>query len=204
MVYRGIDKDKARSLLADDIGSTFPTFIETARTKDLPPMKAQIVSPQKMLENPRLAIEAGVALLFAINGTCQGLLALGRRITKERHSLEEQELLQTMVNNFMVFLGNARAFETIQKLNLDLDKRNIELSKTIEELSASRLRIELLERAKAHVKSIVQREIERTRRVSVVDLILIIIVALGLGVVSNLSNPDGISLFPQVLSLIHI
>lgn len=200
VVYRGIEKEKVRGPLEGDIERIILKFFETARNKGLTPMKAQIVPPGKLLDNPVFPIEASVGLLFMIDDTCLGLVGLGSRITNQRYSKEEQELLTTLVNNFTVFLGNAKSFETIQKLNVDLERRNIQLNKTIEELSASRLRIEVLERAKAHVKSVIQSEMKRTRRVSAIDFILILVVALGLGIMSNLSNPDGIKLVPRVWS----
>ena len=200
VVYRGIEKEKVRGPRGNDIDKTLPQFFEGAKTKDLTPMKAQMVPPERLLNNPVCPIDASVGLLFIINDTCLGLIGLGSKITEQSYSAEEQELLTTLVNNFTVFLGNAKSFETIQKLNADLEKRNIQLNKTIEELSASRLRIEVLERAKARVKSVIQSEMKRTRRVSAIDFILILVVALGLGIASNLSNPDGINLVPQVWS----
>lgn len=200
LAYRGIEKERLRRLQEDDIEKIVIKSFETAKNRNLAPMNAQMVPPEELLDSLVCPMDASIRLLFMIDDTCLGLMGLGGKITKQSYSEEEQELLLTLVNNFMVFLGNARSFETIGELNIDLEKRNIELSKTIEELSASRLRIEVLERAKAHVKSVIQREMERTRRVSVMDFILILVVALGLGIVSNLSNPDGINLVPQVWS----
>lgn len=200
VAYRGIEREKVRSLQEDDIERIGVNFFETAKNRNLTPMNAQMVHPEKLLVSLFFPLDASIGLLFMVDDTCLGLMGLGSKITKQSYSQEEQELLLTLVNNFMVFLGNARSFETIQKLNVDLEKRNIELNKTIEELSASRLRIEMLERAKAQVRSVIQREIKRTRRVSVMDFILILAVALGLGIVSNLSNPNGINLVLQVWS----
>jgi len=200
VAYRGIEKEKIRRLREDDIEKIVIEFFETAKNKSLTPMNAQVVCPEELLDNPVCPIDATTGLLFMIDETCLGLMGLGRKITMQRYSEEEKELLLTLVNNFMIFLGNARSFETIQKLNVDLEKRNIQLNKTIEELSASRLRVEVLERTKARVKSVIQREMERTRRVSIMDFILILVVALGLGIVSNLSDPDGINLVPRVWS----
>lgn len=200
VAYRGIEKEKLRSLQGDNIERIIMEFFETAKNNNLTPMNAQMVSPEKLSDGLVCPIDASIELLFVIDDTCLGLMGLGSKITKQSYSDEEQELLLTLVNNFMVFLRNTRSFETIQKLNVDLEKQNIQLNKTIEELSASRLRIEVLEKAKTHVRSVIQREMERTRRVSVMDFILILVVALGLGIISNLSNPEGISLVPQVWS----
>lgn len=200
VVYRGIEKEKLRRPLEDNIERIILKFLETAKTQNLTPMKAQMVPHENVLDGLAFPIGVSVRLLFMIDDTCLGLMGLGNKITEQSYSPEEQELLLTLVNNFMVFLVNARSFETIQKLNVNLGKRNIQLNKTIEELSASKLRIEVLERAKAHIKSVIQREMERTRRVSVMDFILILVIALGLGIISNISNPDGINLVPRVWS----
>jgi len=200
VAYRGIEREKARRLQEDDIERIVAKFFETAKNRNLTPMNAQMVPPEKLLDSLVFPLDARIGLLFMVDDTCLGLMGLGSKITEQSYSQQEQELLLTLVNNFMVFLGNARSFETIQKLNIDLEKRNVQLNKTIEELSASKLRIEMLERAKAQVRSVIQREIKRTRRVSVMDFILILAVALGLGIISNLSNPNGISLVPQVWS----
>lgn len=97
----------------------------------------------------------------------------------------------------MVFLENTRSFETIQRLNVDLEKRNIELNKTIENLTASRHKVEVLESAKVRFKSAIQREIEKTRRMSVKDFILILSGCLLLGFAFNFTNPGGITLLPK-------
>jgi len=58
-----------------------------------------------------------------------------------------------------------------------------------------------LERTKARVKSAIQREMERTGRVSVMDFLSIMVIGLILGLIFNFANPSGISLVP--LSWLH-
>ncbi len=198
VVYRGIEKEKVARLREDDIERALPQFFETAKTDDLSPERVQTVPPEKLVNNSACPIQASVGLLFTIDDTCQGLIGLENKITGQTYSSEEQELLRTLVNNFMVFLGNARSFKAVRELNVDLEKRNVQLTKTIEELTASRRKIEVLERAKAQVTRVIQKEIKRTRRVSVVDIILILVLALGLGIISNFSKPEGINLIPEV------
>jgi rhodanese-related sulfurtransferase len=198
VVSRGIDKGRAGGLSAENIEGTLPQFFEAVGANDMTSTKARIVSSEKLLGKAILPMEVGVELFFSFNSTCRGLVGLGKRITGQGYTSKEKELLQTITNNFMVFGGNAKSFETIRGLNTDLEKRNVELTKTVEELSASKLRIEGLERAKARVKTLIQKEMERKRKVSLVDFVLIIVVAFGLGIISNLSNPDGIGLVPQI------
>jgi rhodanese-related sulfurtransferase len=107
------------------------------------------------------------------------------------------ELLLTQTSNFLVFLKNVRSFETIQALNQDLEQRNRELQQTIDELTASRRKIEMLERAGAHIKAVLQRETERLQRVTALDLVLILAAGLLLGLLFNLSNPHGTAVIPS-------
>ena len=91
-------------------------------------------------------------------------------------------------------------FARIQELNIDLDKENIALQKTREELTGARLRLEVFERAKARVISVINREAERSKKVSPMDFILILSVAFLLGILFNLSNPAGVDLMPLTWS----
>ncbi len=197
VIFRGIEKEKIERLAADDLEGVIIKFFETAAGKNMAPMSARQVTNKSLLNNPVLPMHAETGILFFIDDNRLGLMGLGGKITEEAYSEEEQGLLLTLVDNFMVFLAHAGSFETIQRLNVDLEKRNIELEKTIEELATTRLKIEVLERAKSHVKSVIQREMERTRRVSAIDFILILSVGLVLGLVFNFSNPGGINLIPE-------
>ena len=64
------------------------------------------------------------ALLFTVDDSLLGLLVLGAPLAKRALSKEERELLRGLTANCMVFLKNARAFETIQALNADLRRTN--------------------------------------------------------------------------------
>jgi len=96
----------------------------------------------------------------------------------------------------MVFLKNARAFETIQALNEDLDRTNADLRETIADLTNARQQIRLLELAKMRLKQIVQREIERIGRFRVSDVLTIFFVATLLSLPFNYANPNGIKILP--------
>ncbi len=197
MTCRGIENEKHGKLSQDQIDNLIRHCLEYAKVNNLAPMNARRLTDRNFWDNTFRPLEIKIELLFVINESCLGLIGLGNKITLQSFSEEELELLMTLVYNFMVFLENTRSFETIQRLNVDLEKRNIELNKTIENLTASKHKVEVLERAKVRVKSAIQKEMEKTRRMSVKDFLLILSVSLLLGLVFNFSNPGGITLIPQ-------
>jgi rhodanese-related sulfurtransferase len=67
----------------------------------------------------------------------------------------------------------------------------------VEDLKASKRAIETLERAKERFKTVVAKEMERSGRFSLKDVLMILVVGLGLGLVFNFSNPNGIRLIPE-------
>ncbi len=157
----------------------------------------------------RLTSEAGadaafpestrVAILCRVDDDCLGLVGLGPRLTTASFSPSEIEVLLTLVNNFLVFLKNVRSFEMIQALNRDLERRNAELQATLDELTLSRGKIEMLERAGAHVKAMLSRQAERIDRVGFWDFFWLAVASLLLGLVFNATNPAGVELVPRVV-----
>jgi class 3 adenylate cyclase len=95
------------------------------------------------------------ALPFAVSSDCPGLLGLGSKLIGEPYNDNDIELLDTLVNNLVVALQNARSFEQIRKLNKRLQLKNIELEKAFEELKASILKVEILESVKANLSKFV-------------------------------------------------
>jgi rhodanese-related sulfurtransferase len=204
MACRGFEKEKLKFLSQQDIEKAVTIFVEVARNKLPGPKNALLVTDRKLLDTAGYPMEAEIGILFTMNDACLGFLGLGKKITEEDYSQEEQELLMKLVNNLIVCLDNARSFEAIKKLNLNLEKRYLELTKAREQLEASRLTIEVLERAKANIKSIIQKEMGRARRVAAIDFLLIFGVALVVGIIFNLSNPSGISPIPSTWSTIPL
>jgi class 3 adenylate cyclase len=86
---------------------------------------------------------------FAIEADCPGIFGLGARLTGEPYNDDDRELLDTLVNNLIVALKNARSFEEIKKLNRDLAAKNIELEKALDQLKAAMRKVEILESIKA-------------------------------------------------------
>lgn len=197
MSCRGIETESRKTLSQDQNNSMIKQCFEYAKVNNLTPMKAQRLAGRSIWSNTARPMEVKIEILFVINESIIGLIGLGNKITRHNFSEDELELVMTLVHHFMVFWDNAKSFETIQRLNINLEKRNIELNKTIEHLRASKNKIEVLERAKAHIKSAVQRDMEKTARMSAKDIILIFSVSLLLGLVFNFSNPVGVVLIPQ-------
>ncbi len=129
-------------------------------------------------------------------GVC-GVLGLGGKITSREITRAEQELLQTLISHLLASLSKVNYSEKVLRLNRDLEERNARLEDTLKELVRSRSRIEVLEKAKAQIRSVIRKELERTRRVSLADVLFILVLGSLLGLIYNLANPGGISIFSQ-------
>jgi rhodanese-related sulfurtransferase len=66
-------------------------------------------------------------------------------------------------------------------------------------LTEARYTIVVLEKAKAHIKAVIQREVERVGRVTRLDFILITLLAVCISFLFNFANPQGIPLLPDVM-----
>jgi DNA-binding response OmpR family regulator/rhodanese-related sulfurtransferase len=87
--------------------------------------------------------------------------------------------------------------ETVRELSTDLDEKASQLQATSERLGASRRKIELLEEKTSSIESAVQQEIEKIRRVSPFDILVIVVCGFVLGLVFNAANPSAVRLLPQ-------
>ena len=101
------------------------------------------------------------ALPFTPVPDCLGLLGLGPKLIGEPYTEEDRELLGTLVNNLVVALKNARSFEEIRRLNEDLQAKNIELEKALDELRAAMRKVEILESVKASLSKFVPTTVFR-------------------------------------------
>jgi class 3 adenylate cyclase len=70
-------------------------------------------------------------------------------------------LLDTLVNNLIIALKNARSFEKIKKLNLDLETKNVQLKKALKELKVALRKVEILEDIKANLCKFVPTTVTR-------------------------------------------
>jgi len=196
---RGVVKENIRAINPEE----FETLIKASRSVHSKSKNAQIITDKKILKIAVSQFEPAIGLVFVIKEDFIGLIALGEKITGKDYTDDDRELLLTLTNTFMVFMENVRSFEMIEKLNSDLEKQNIELNRTIKALTDNKNQIELLEKAKDRIRLFLHKEKEKSGRVSVADIVIILCFGTILGVIYNFSSPTGIGLIPQYLFQSH-
>ena len=72
---------------------------------------------------------------FSVDADCAGLLGLGDKIVGDPYSDEDRDLLETLVNNLIVSLKNARATEALKNAYEELAVLNRAKDKLIDHLS---------------------------------------------------------------------
>ncbi|UCG21452.1 MAG: rhodanese-like domain-containing protein [Deltaproteobacteria bacterium] len=194
VVTRGMEKPKGLS--AEAAESLLYQSFNVSEDKSLAPMTVSRITAPELLLEAGFDIKITCSLMFVIDPSLMGLVAFGTKLSPSPLSSEDEGLLFALVSNFMVFLKTARSFETIQTLNADLERRNQELRQTIAELTEARHTITVLEKAKNHIKSLVQWQTERIGRLSLLDVILILTVSIVVGLLFNISSPNGVTLLP--------
>jgi class 3 adenylate cyclase/transcriptional regulator with GAF, ATPase, and Fis domain len=95
------------------------------------------------------------ALPFRVTDECCGFIGLGPKLIGDPFTEDDRELMMTLVNSLVVSLTNARSFENIRRLNLDLQEKNKQLKATLEELKAALRKVELLESIKTNLSKFV-------------------------------------------------
>lgn len=98
---------------------------------------------------------------FLVDAGAVGLIGLGTKLIGDTYSENDKELLITLVNNLVIALKNARSFDRIRRLNLDLQQSNIELERALSDLRASLRKIEILESVKANLSKFVPTTVTR-------------------------------------------
>ncbi|MFO7709953.1 MAG: rhodanese-like domain-containing protein [Desulfobacterales bacterium] len=173
---------------------------QAAEERRLAPMSTGfIMDPPAALPESELGFCAGTAALFTLDDTLLGMVALGPLLRQAALPSESRELLLGLTVNWMAFLKNARAFETIQALNADLNRTNADLHRTIAELTQARDQIRLLEVAKKRLRLLIRREVERAGSFRPADVILMVILSAVLALAFNYSSPNGIPIVPEVV-----
>ena len=102
-----------------------------------------------------------LSLPFAVTPDCPGLLGLGPRLIGEPYNEDDIELLNTLINNLIIALKNARSFDEIRQLNKNLKLKNVELEKALSELTAAMRKVEILEDIKANLSKFVPNTVSR-------------------------------------------
>ncbi len=201
MAVRGMGKERSAALPLDshmqkDAEETVLRLRQAILHRHMGNMSAAIISDRHLLTGPLCPGDAVLALLFAVDESAVGLAGLGEKITGVGYTSEDQELLSALIRIFMAFAENTRSFEIIRRLNENLEKQNADLNRAVGDLKLSRKKIELLERTKEGIKSLIRREMERADKPSVRDMLLVLLMGLGLGLFFNLANPTGIRIIP--------
>ncbi len=173
---------------------------QATESRRLDPMSVSfVVDPQEIFSASEMNFAVHTAVLFTVDDSLLGLAALGISLGKPGLGADERELLRGLTASCMVFLKNARAFETIQALNEDLGRTNRDLRQTIAELTEARNQIRLLEVAKSRLKQLIQREAERSGRLRLSDVLLVLFTSTVLSLAFNYSSPNGIPVVPEVV-----
>ncbi|MGD8766061.1 MAG: adenylate/guanylate cyclase domain-containing protein [Desulfobacteraceae bacterium] len=103
----------------------------------------------------------GFSLPFSVDSDCAGILGLGAKLVKEPYTEQDRELLDTLINNLVVALKNARSFEEIKDLNEELQAKNIQLEKTLDDLKKALRKVEILEDVKSNLSKFVPNTVTR-------------------------------------------
>jgi class 3 adenylate cyclase len=128
----------------------------------LSPDLAEFMQKQEGLNSHSLLPPATIcAFPFTVDTNCRGIMGLGAKLVGDPYNTDDEELLDTLVNNLMVALKNARSFEEIKNLNIDLQEKNIQLETALTELKASMRKVEILESVKENLSKFVPVTVSR-------------------------------------------
>ena len=116
---------------------------------------------KKVLQADFLSTPLAFARDFTVESEWAGIFGLGAKLIGEPYNQNDRELLDTLVNNLIVSLKNARSFEKIKGLNQDLESKNLELAKALKELQAAMRKVEILESIKLNLCKFVPTAVTR-------------------------------------------
>ncbi len=116
---------------------------------------------EKILQTDALSTPLAFASDFAVESEWAGIFGLGAKLIGEPYNENDRELLDTLMNNLIVALNNARSFEKIKGLNRDLEAKNLELEKALKELRAALRKVEILESIKSNLCKFVPTAVTR-------------------------------------------
>jgi len=197
MACRGIENVEKTQILSIQVQAGIGNAFASISALQLSPMQATILSLQQMDCFKPFLPETAIGLIFKVDETAMGVIGLNERLTQTPYGPDERELLYAFAKNFMVFLKNSRSFETIERLNKEQGKRNIELQQTIKALSESRGYISRLEKTSEQIRNAITRTMAQSKKISLVDISLILITGIVLGLVYNFASPGGINVIPK-------
>lgn len=207
MAFRGPGTMEESQLSQAQIQKGIVTAFASIRALQLAPMQTTILSSQQMDCFRPFLPETAIGLIFKVDETGMGVIGLDERLTQTPYGAGERELFYAFAQNFLVFLKNSNSFETIQRLNGEQAKKNLELEKTIKALSDSRRYITRLEKTSERIRRAITNTMAQSKKVSPVDILLILIAGIILGLVYNFASPGGINVIPKAWlrpSMVHV
>ncbi|HYC00306.1 MAG TPA: ATP-binding protein [Candidatus Limnocylindrales bacterium] len=95
------------------------------------------------------AIGADLAAGMTLEGRAVGFLLVGPKRSGGAHRRDEVDLLRTIADQLAVALHNAEAFRTIDAMARDLEGKNVELGRALEELRSAQDELVVKERLAA-------------------------------------------------------
>jgi class 3 adenylate cyclase len=119
------------------------------------------IGAEKFPLSDALSTSFAFARDFTVESEWAGIFGLGAKLIGEPYNENDRELLDTLMNNLVVALKNARSFEKIKGLNQDLKAKNLELEKTLKKLRAAMRKVEILESIKLNLCKFVPTAVTR-------------------------------------------
>ncbi len=137
--------------------------LETGGLKLLEQLKPESLKLNTAVSDHQKFLPGSVefSMPFSLAPEIPGLLGLGAKLIGEPFNDNDVELLDTLVNNLVVALKNARSFEQVRNLNKNLQLKNIELEKALDELRNAMHKVEILESVKASLSKFVPATVSR-------------------------------------------
>ena len=99
--------------------------------------------------------------IFFVEEEWRSFIGLGEKLVGQEYDRGDQELMDTLINNLIVALNNAKSFEEIWSLNIELHDKNIELEKTVDKLKNAMRKVEILESVKENLSKFVPVTVSR-------------------------------------------
>ena len=158
LLDRKINHDTALGYAGDDLGPLRGMGKMIAEHKG---RKTCILSAKGLDLKGPMSLKLQLVGTFFFEPHWQGVLILDEKLIESKYSAGDREMLETLINSLQISLKNAKFYEEVWALNQELDAKNAELSKTLEDLKASMRKIELLESIKDSLNKFVPHAVTR-------------------------------------------
>jgi rhodanese-related sulfurtransferase len=164
--------------------------------KQVPPRHVEIVDLE---DAPDLGIGfiPSQGFLFQVREELWGVALFGESVGGRTPGQDSS--LAACIQQWVLHLHSADAFATIMNLNADLEERNQQLARTVEELTQAQGRIARLESRVRQVLGALEDKAWQVSRARVWDFLGLLLVSAVLGFAFNGQNPHGVELLPPSL-----